>query len=374
MPEALDEAYNQPIKAAFQKHLRSPDGGKAQLFDALADDFASLIEGVTSKTSVSAVQGALEDGLSSFASSAENTIRKAQAEAKNRMEQAHDAGYKAAAAKAATSVPEWTANSSVDPYKRAPFSGNIQRFVRAGIEEEVSYFQQDLKYIRKYVSEDEYARAVGQVLARGNPDVKSKLASRGIDLDDFDADDLIGDAKNIFQNTKRMGSPDIRGILEEIDPDDLATRQPQLFQRVKANGTDSLPRVMDEVAKDLAAKSPAIRAVVWTLSPRHGSIYSSPDECDFLASQDPHPSKVPAHPHPSCECQITAVTRDPSDWGSNEIDTPSTPNVDEDAVREVLEDVKGRLDVEGRTITDNYVKRVQQHINQTVSEVENNPR
>jgi hypothetical protein len=48
--------------------------------------------------------------------------------------------------------------------------------------------------------------------------------------------------------------------------------------------------------------------------------------------------------------------------------------VDEDAVREVLEDVKGRLDVEGRTITDNYVKRVQQHINQTVSEVENNPR
>lgn len=382
MPEELDEKYNQPLQEAFQFHLRSPEGGKASMYNKLEEDFASLVEVVSEGDGPTDTNERLENALEAYTQASVSTIESAQEQGRQKVEDAHASGYAAAAAAASVSVPDWTPNSSVDPYERAPFSGNVETFVRASIEEEVSYFQRDLKYIRKYVSEDEYARAVGQVLTRGNPDIKQRLARRGIDLDDFDSEDLIGDAKQIFQNTKRMGSPDIRGILEEIDPEDLSRTNPQLFERVKRNGTDALPRIMDEVAKDLAVQSPAINAVSWTLSSRHGSLESSPDECDFLASQNPHglgpglykPTHVPSHPHPSCECRTTARTMDPEEWGSDQVDTPSAPNVEEDVVRSVLQDVKDRMQTSGRTLTDNHVQRVRERIEEVVSQVYDNPR
>jgi hypothetical protein len=77
----------------------------------------------------------------------------------------------------------------------------------------------------------------------------------------------------------------------------------------------------------------------------------------------------------NCECSITTVTRDPDDWGNDEIETPSAPNVDEDAVRAVLEDVKERMPTGGgRTVTDRHVERVHEIIEKVTREVEQNPR
>ena len=221
---------------------------------------------------------------------------------------------------------------------------------------------------------------IAQVLARGNEDVKERLLRRGIDLDDFDTDALLDEAADVFQRTKTMGPEDLRGILKNVDAADLAEQRPQLFERIKRHGTDRLPRVMDEVAKDLAVQSPAVKAVVWTLSSRHGSLDSSPDECDFLASQDPHglgpgrykPTHVPSHPHPNCECSVTTVTWD-SGWGDREVETPSAPDIDEDSVRAVLEDVAGRIEG-GRTVTDIHVQNVMERINDVTREVRANPR
>jgi len=290
------------------------------------------------------------------------------------------------------SVPDWTPDASgTGPFQRAPFAGGggagggastTSEFVGAAVEEEVGYFKQDLKYIRKYVDEDEYAKGVAQVLARGNEDVKQRLLQRGIDLDDFDTDALLDEAADVFQNTKTMGSPDIRGILKRLDIDDIAARDPQLYERIKLNGTDQLSRIMDEVAKDLAVDSPAITANIWTLSTRHGSLASSPDECDTLAGADPFglgtgaypPEKTPSHPHPSCECSITAQTRPPEEWGQPTPDPPQDYQLSEDAIRQQLEATRARMGDVGRTVTDNHVQRVRETVYDVLDEVNDNPR
>jgi len=386
MPDELDEAYNAPLQEAFRSALRDPEGLKARLFGRLQADYAAFLEYVAQGEGVDDTERRVEEGLAELERASVEALRQADGEARGRMEDAHGTGYEAAASAAgvaASGLPDWTPDASgTDPYARAPFSGAVDEFVSASIDEEIGYYKQDLKYIRKYVDEDAYAKATAQVLARGDEEIKEMLARRGIDLDDIDTDALLDEAAEVFQNTKTMGSPDIRGILEEIDPQDLAERNPKLFERIKAHGTDRLPRVMDEVAKDLSVQSPAVQAVSWTLSTRHGSLASSPDECDFLASQDAFdlgpglypPEKVPSHPHPNCECSITARTLGPDDWGTDEIETPSAPGVDEDAVRAVLQDVADRMDEAGRTVTDRHVERVHEVIEKVTREVEEKPR
>lgn len=382
MPEELDKLYNEPLQEVFQTHLRNRDGGKAELFKSLEDNFVELLATVSQGESIEETNNRLEEGFEEYTDQSIRTIKSSQEKAREKVEQAHEAGYLAASGAVSASVPDWSPNSDVDPYSRAPFKGNISSFVRASVEEEVSYFKQDLKFIRKYVSEDRYAKAVSNVLASGNEDVKRRLLDRGIDLDDFDLDDLQDRAAQIFQNTKTIGSSDIRGVLKELEPEEIARRNPQLFERIKRNGTDNLSRVMDEVAKDLAVDSPAIRAVSWTLSIRHGGLYSSPDACDVLASQNAQglgpglykPESVPSHPHPNCECRITARTMDAENWGSDPIDTPSAPNIDEGSVRAVMQDVSERMDSGGRTVTDNHVETQTELINQVMREVIDNPR
>jgi hypothetical protein len=377
MPKELDERYNKPIREAFQTFLRDPEGGKASVFESLEEAYTDFVERVASGSGIQDTNANLEQGLEDLTQASVEAIESGQDEARGAVENAHQRGYEAAAAAAGVSVPDWTPSSDVDPYENAPFDGNIRAFVRGSVEEEISFFEQDLKFIRKYVDEDEYARAVGQVLARGNDNVKQALARRGIDLDDIPESALKDEAASVFRNASRMGDPDIRGILEEIDPQDLSQRNPRLFQRIRAHGTDSLPRVMDEVAKDLAVQSPATKLVEWTLSSRHGSLRSSPDECDVLAGQDLygfgagvyHPKTAPSHPHPNCECRIAVVTADPENWGEQGPERPEAFDITEEQIRSNLEEAAGE-----RAITDAHVQRVKDMVEGTVSQIHSNPR
>lgn len=386
MPERLDEAYNKPIRETFRSALRDPDGLKARFFDRLREDYVAFLEFVVQGTGVEDTERRVEEGLPELERAAIDAIRQVDEEARLAIEDAHGSGYDAAAGAAgvaASELPDWTPDASgTDPYERAPFDGDIEAFVRSSIKEEVNYYKQDLKFIRKYVDEDTYAKATAQVLARGDEEIKRMLLERGIDLEDIDTDALQGRAAEALQRTKTLGPEDIRGILEETDPREIARRNPKLFERIRLHGTDRLPRVMDEVAKDLAVDSPAVQAVSWTLSTRHGSLDSSPDECDFLASQNAFdlgpglypPEKVPSHPHPNCECRTTVRTLEPDEWGEAEIETPSAPDVDEGAVRAVLEDVRDRMGEAGRTVTDRHVETVRARIEEVTREVEENPR
>jgi len=393
MPD-FDALYNEPLQEAFKQGLRAEDGTKARMFEGLRADYVALLEYVATAEGQAETDRRLEEGLAELERATVADIESAHEDGREKVEDGHAESYAAAASAAAVSVPDWTPDASgVSPFEKAPFAGGgggggsggastTADFLGASIEEEVEYFKQDLKYIRKYVSEDEYAKAVAQTLARGDDWAKEALMRRGIDLDDIDTDALLGEAADVFQNAKTMGSPDIRGILKELDIDDIAERDPALYRRIKTNGTDSLSRLMDEVAKDLAVDSPAVSLVVWTLSTRHGSLPSSPDECDFLAGQDLygfgpgyyHPKTVPSHPHPQCECSITAVTRDPSEWGEQGPERPEAFDVSEEGVREVLEEVASRMDVDGRTVTDRHVERVRETVEGVIAEVHQNPR
>jgi len=379
MPQESDDVYNQRVEGAFAQALRSPDGEKAQLLATLRELTVRLVEVLAQGDGYEDTEKRLEAATEELKDRAAQAIGSAQTRGRERMERAHAQGYEEAAAAlgAASSVPDWSPTSTVDPYERAPFSGNAQAFVRSAIDEEVGYMRQDLKYIRKYVTEDRYAKAVANVLAQGDDEIVEALADRGIDLGDFDAEDLKGRAADIFRNTKTRGAADIRGVLKDVEPEDLAARRPQLWNRVKRNGTDSLPRVLDEVAKDLAAESPAVQLASWELSSRHDGLRSSPDECDILARQDLydfgpglyHPRTTPSHPHTNCECSIAIVTKDPSDWGRTTNERPKAFDIREEEVRSRLEELPG-----DRTITDAHVERVVEHTRAVVAQAHDNPR
>jgi hypothetical protein len=384
MPDELDDTYNKPITDAFRRQLRGEDGLKANLFATLQEIQVDFIEAITQGQGYDDTEERLLNAGEEMEERSLQAIQQAQSRAQGNMEDAHSSGYEAAAAAASTgaTVPNWTPSVGAGPFDKTPFDGSTSGFLRGAIEEEVSYFKQDLKYIRKYVDEDRYAKAVAQVLTRGDDEIVEAMARRGIDLNDLDPDALKGRAAQIFQNTKTMGSPDIRGLLKEIDPGDLAARGPQLWNRVKMNGTDNLSRVLDEAAKDLSVQSPAVEMVLWTLSTRHGGLESSPDECDALAGADAYgygagaypPEKVPSHPHPNCECRVTAQTRPPEQWGQPTPDPPQDYQLSEDAIRQQLEATRARMGEVGRTVTDRHVERVREQVYDVLDEVNNNPR
>jgi len=391
MPDKLDDLYNEPLLGAFRHHLRGEDGAKAQFFDGFQEDFADFLAFVEAGDSKADTDRRLEEGLQEFERAAVDRIESVKDSGRQGVTDGHAEGYAAAAAAAGVSVPDWSPSAAgTSAFEKAPFAGagggaggasTTSEFVSAAVGEEVGFFKQDLRYIRKYVDEDEYAKATAQVLARGNEDVKRRLLQRGIDLDDIDTDALRDKAARVLQNTKTIGSEDIRGILKKTDPKEIAARQPQLWQRIQTNGTDQLSRVMDEVAKDLAVESPAITAVTWTLSVRHGSLESSPDECDTLAGANPFglgagaypPEKVPSHPHPNCECRITVQTRPPEQWGQPASDPPQDYQLSDAAIRQQLEATRERMDG-GRTITDRHVERVRERVYAVLDEVNGNPR
>lgn len=380
MPDQSDNAYNQRVQAAFEEELRSEGGGLAQLLQALRELTVRAVEVVAQGNGYEDTEQRLDAATEELKDRAAQAVAQAQTRGRERMERAHAQGYEDAAAAlgAASSVPDWTPDASgVDPYERAPFSGNAQLFVQSSIEEEVEYLRQDLKYIRKYVTEDRYAQAVANVLAKGDQEIAQALADRGVDLESFDAEDLKGRAADVFRNTKTRGAADIRGVLKDTEPEQLASRRPQLWRRVKRNGTDSLPRVLDEVAKDLAADSPAVELVEWNLSSRHDGLRSSPDECDLLARQDLydfgagiyHPRTAPSHPHPNCECSVRVVTKERQAWGRTTNERPDAFDIREEEVRDLLQGLPG-----DRTITDAHVSRVVQHTRAVVAQAHDNPR
>jgi hypothetical protein len=379
MPQPLDDAYNAALEDAFEQSLRAPDGDLAELLATLRELTVRAVEVVAQGDGYEDTEQRLDAATEELKEKAAAAVSQAQTRGRERMERAHARGYEEAAATggAASAVPDWSPTSDVDPYERAPFSGNARLFVQSSIEEEVEYLRQDLKFIRKYVTEDRYAQAVANVLAKGDDDIVQALADRGIDLDAFDADDLKDRAADVFQNTKTIGSSDIRGLLKELEPEEVQRSNPQLWRRIKRNGTDSLPRILDEVAKDLAADSPAVELVSWELSSRHASLRSSPDECDLLARQDLydfgaglyHPKTTPSHPHPNCECSIVVVTKPREAWGRTTNERPDAFDIREEEVRETLEGLPGE-----RTITDAHVERVVQHARAVIAETHDNPR
>lgn len=383
MPQLFDDPYNDRLQEAYSSVREQ----LAKLQGEMQELTARYIEVVAQSDGYDDTERRLDEGADELKASAAAAITAAQSRGKQTMETAHARGYEDAkeAAEQSSSVPpsvvqalpDFSPSTSVDPSERAPFSDTAQAYVRSSIDESISYAKQDLRFIRKYVREDRYANAVANVLASGDEEIKAAMRSRGIDLDDIDTDDLKERAADVFTQTKTRGDSRIRGLLKELEPGEVAERDPQLWQRVKRNGTDSLPRILDEAAKDLAADSPAIELVSWELSSRHDSLPSSPDSCDYLATQNLydfgpgiyHPKSVPSHPHSNCECEITVVTKDPSDWGKQTKERPDAFDVQEDEIRDELASMRGQ-----RSITDAHVRRVRKEIETVIEQVHSNER
>jgi len=125
----------------------------------------------------------------------------------------------------------------------------------------------------------------------------------------------------------------------------------------------------DEAGKQLAAQSPVVDLVRWTLSSRHHALESSPDACDVLAQADLygwgpglyHPSTVPALPHPWCECRIEVTTKRPSQrpTGSEEREVPDRP--EDVPVQTIMEETDGE-----RTVTEAHAEAQREMIDRAL--------
>jgi len=337
---SINDTYNDPLQEARQRALRSPNGLKAGLLEELRRLYAEVIAYVV--RSSKPVEEALEEALQELSRRATELIQAARRRGKEQETEGHREGFAAAAGLAGRSM-RWNPSPNVSGATRGVTRSTAQ-LVRGSISQGISYFKQDLKYIRKYVTEDEYAQAVAQVLSRGNEDVIQRLARRGIDLGD-------------------------------IDLSEVQARAPQVFSNLKQTGVTELADIMDETGKELAALSPAVDLTQWVLSSRHSGLSSSPDACDVLASQDLHgygpglyhTRYCPSHPHPNCECRMQAVLKDPSDWGNEDRPAPDKPDVSD--LRSVLESMEG-----DRTITDDYTNAQQRELQRVLDFVHDNPR
>lgn len=150
-----------------------------------------------------------------------------------------------------------------------------------------------------------------------------------------------------------------------------------LFQDAERTLVHEHNVAMHEAEALSAARSPAVRAVRWTVSLRHASLPSSPDVCDLLEQANPHdlgpgiyhPETVPSLPHPFCSCNLQILSEDPEDWSDPAADPSSPRTVPRDEAERILEANKGRPktrpepppgareDRGAPTLTDNYVER-----------------
>jgi hypothetical protein len=156
-----------------------------------------------------------------------------------------------------------------------------------------------------------------------------------------------------------------------MDVDPGGTSLESDLQRTVAH---EVARAADEAGKTIAARSPAVDLVQWTLSGRHHSLRSSPDSCDVLAEADLHgygeglyhPSTAPVIPHPWCECRQRVVVHEPEDWGK-ERDVPPQPSI---------EGVKGQMEqMEGeRTVTDRYAANQRSQLDRAFRLAHEDPR
>ena len=337
---SITDAYNDPLQDAREQALRSPDGLKAQLLEELQRLYAEVIAYVV--RSSKPVEEALEEALQELSTQATAIIETARRRGQAQETEGHKEGFAAAAGLAGLSM-SWDPSPQPSAATRG-VTRSTPQLVRGSISQGISYFKQDLKYIRKYVTEDEYAQAVAQVLSRGNEDVTRRLARRGINLGD-------------------------------IDLSDVQARAPQVFSNLKQTGVTELADIMDETGKELAAISPAVDLTKWVLSSRHSGLASSPDVCDVLATQDVHgygpglyhTRYCPSHPHPNCECRMQTVLKHPDDWGDEDRPAPDKPDISD--LRSTLEQMEG-----DRTITDDYSAAQQRELQRVVDFVHDNPR
>jgi hypothetical protein len=116
-----------------------------------------------------------------------------------------------------------------------------------------------------------------------------------------------------------------------------------------------------EASRLSASRSPVIKALRWRLSGRHAGLRSSPDECDYLSQADLYglgagiypPEKIPAQPHPRCQCTFVYVTRPPEKWRQPRPTPERTGAVTEEEIRGVIEGRGGSIGDQGlSTVTD----------------------
>jgi hypothetical protein len=335
------KAYSKPIQSAREEALRSPDGEKAQLLSRIEDAWGSVIVEVSRSNSPRAT---LDEGLQALQASLTGELSSAKEQAVEKERQAHLDGYAAAASVATGTAPEWSPDLS-SGFTRRGIDRSNEQLVRSALESGISYFRQDLQYIEKYVEPERYARAMAEVLAREHPSLLRRLQADGLVLD------------------------------EDIEFSEA--RSPQVFQNLRRTGVTELSDVMDEAGKELAAQSPAVDLVEWTLSSRHDSLESSPDSCDWLAKADPygygpgryHSKTTPSHPHPHCECSIVCIVpEDTSEW-VNDRPLPDRPEIGAGDLAGRFEDLPGE-----RSITDAHVQSQKQQLDRAMRLVHDDPR
>jgi phage gp36-like protein len=161
----------------------------------------------------------------------------------------------------------------------------------------------------------------------------------------------------------------LSGAGMDVDPGGTS-----LENNLKRTVAHEVARAADEAGKTIAARSPAVDLIEWTLSGRHHSLRSSPDSCDVLAEADLHgfgeglyhPSTAPVLPHPWCECRQRVVVHDPEDWGSQR-EIPSRPTI---------EGVQGQMEQIGgdKTITDRYAANQRSQLDRAFRLAHESPR
>lgn len=155
-------------------------------------------------------------------------------------------------------------------------------------------------------------------------------------------------------NNNRTGSLlDFDQVDEEVGPDlKEAKRLYRIGETIAVTETNTAHFESNRLS---ASRSPVIRALEWRLSGRHAGLRSSPDECDYLATADLYglgpgiypPEKIPAQPHPRCQCTFFYVTRPPEDWDKPRPQPDRVQDVNASDVRSVIEGLGGSIGDQG---------------------------
>jgi hypothetical protein len=195
-----------------------------------------------------------------------------------------------------------------------------------------------------------------------------------------------GDGGEITEDLTSTNAKDIAdAVTSALSGDQLSEALSGADMDVNAGGTSlennlkrtvahEVARAADEAGKTIAARSPAVDLIQWTLSGRHHSLRSSPDSCNVLAETDLHgfgeglyhPSTAPVLPHPWCECRQRVIIHDPENWGSQR-EVPDRPTIE--GVGPQMEQMEG-----DRTVTDRYAANQRSQLERAFRLADENPR
>jgi len=174
------------------------------------------------------------------------------------------------------------------------------------------------------------------------------IINRGLELSAADIDQYIASvigrgeaplrAANELATMLSRGDKEVLAALKRLGPRGGMVRDaikegikidPAVLTRAKKSLSDSRTILLSEIQnsffeadRQASVESPMIDLVHWKLSGRHNGLPSSPDICDYYATQDLHgygpglyhPETVPAPPHPNDQCQLLKVLRPPIEW------------------------------------------------------------